>query len=61
MGAIVHRVLSQQSNNASRYSIVYFANPNLDGTLLQFDAIGDEKGSSSVKDLLALLERNLTE
>ena len=61
VGAVVHRVLSQRSNDAIRHSIVYFANPNLDGTLLQFNANGEEKGSSSVEDLFALLERNLTE
>ena len=61
VGAIVHRVLSQRSNDAVRHSIVYFANPNLDGTLRQFDATGDEKGSSSVEDLFALLEKKLTE
>ena len=61
VGAVVHRVLSQRSNDAVRHSIVYFANPHLDGTLWQFDAVGDEKGSSSVEDLFALLERNLTE
>ena len=61
VGAIVHRVLSQRSNDAVRHSIVYFANPNLDGMLWQFNANGEEKGSSSVRDLFALLERNLTE
>jgi len=61
VGAIVHRVLSQRSNDPVRHSIVYFANPNLDGTLWQFNAVGEEKGSSSVEDLFALLERNLTE
>ena len=61
VGAVIHRVLSQRSNDAVRHSIVYFANPNLDGTLWQFDANGEERGSSSVEDLFALLERNLTE
>ncbi|MCH1611310.1 MAG: isopenicillin N synthase family oxygenase [Luminiphilus sp.] len=61
VGAIVHRVLSQRSNDPVRHSIVYFANPNLDGTLWQFDATGEEKGNSSVEGLFALLERNLTE
>ena len=61
VGAIVHRVLSQRSSDAVRHSIVYFANPNLDGTLWQFNANGEERGSSSVEDLFALLERNLTE
>ena len=61
VGAIVHRVLSQSSSDPVRHGIVYFANPSLDGTLWQFDASGEEKGSSSVEDLFALLERNLTE
>ena len=61
VGAVIHRVLSQRSNDAVRHSIVYFANPNLDGTLWQFNADGEEEGSSSVEDLFALLERNLTE
>ena len=61
VGAVIHRVLSQRSNDAVRHSIVYFANPNLDGTLWQFNANGEERGSSSVEDLFALLERNLTE
>ncbi|GIR71502.1 MAG: hypothetical protein CM15mP74_27530 [Halieaceae bacterium] len=47
VGAIVHRVLCQRSNDAVRHSIVYFANPNLDGMLWQFNANGEEKGSSS--------------
>jgi isopenicillin N synthase-like dioxygenase len=61
VGAVIHRVLSQRSNDPVRHSIVYFANPNLDGTLWQFNADGEEEGSSSVEDLFALLERNLTE
>ena len=61
VGAVVHRVLSQRSNDQLRHGIVYFANPNLDGALWQFDGSGEEKGSSSVNDLFALLERNLTE
>ena len=61
VGAIVHRVLSQRSSDPVRHGIVYFANPSLDGTLWQFDASGEAKGSSSVEDLFALLERNLTE
>ncbi|MDG2459388.1 MAG: 2OG-Fe(II) oxygenase family protein [Luminiphilus sp.] len=61
VGAVVHRVLSQQSSDPVRQGIVYFANPDLDGMLWQFDAAGEEKGSSSVQDLFALLEKNLTE
>lgn len=61
MGAVVHRVLSQKSSDPVRHGIVYFANPDLDGMLWQFDAKGETQGSSSVQDLFALLEKNLTE
>jgi hypothetical protein len=61
VGAVVHRVLSQQSSNPIRHGIVYFANPDLDGILWQFDNNGEKKGSSSVEDLFASLERELTE
>jgi len=61
VGAVVHRVLSQQSTDPIRHGIVYFANPALDGMLWQFDASGEEQGSSSVDDLFALLEKNLTQ
>ena len=61
VGAAVHRVLSQQANHPIRHGIVYFANPDLDGMLWQFDAGGAVKGSSSVQDLFARLEKNLTE
>ena len=61
VGAVVHRVLSQQSTDPIRHGIVYFANPALDGMLRQFDASGEEQGSSSVDDLFALLEKNLTQ
>ena len=61
VGAVVHRVLSQQSADPIRQSIVYFANPDLDGRLWQYDAKGDVKGSSSVRDFFAILEKNLTE
>jgi hypothetical protein len=44
-----------------RHGIVYFANPDLDGMLWQFDASGEEQGSSSVDDLFAQLESRLTE
>ena len=60
VSAVTHRVLSQQSTDRVRHGIVYFANPDLDGMLWQFDASGEEQGSSSVKDLFALLEQNLT-
>ena len=61
VGAVVHRVLSQQSADPIRQSIVYFANPDLDGTLWQYDVNGEAKGSSSVQDFFAILETNLTE
>ena len=61
VGAVVHRVLSQQSSDPIRHGIVYFANPDLEGMLWQFDTNGQTKGSSSVKDLFASLERELTE
>jgi isopenicillin N synthase-like dioxygenase len=61
VGAVVHRVLSQQSADPIRQSIVYFANPDLDGTLWQYDANGEAKGSSSVQDFFAILEKKLTE
>ena len=60
VSAVTHRVLSQQSGDPVRHGIVYFANPDLDGMLWQFDASGEEQGSSSVKDLFALLEQKLT-
>ena len=60
VSAVTHRVLSQLSTDPVRHGIVYFANPDLDGMLWQFDASGEEQGSSSVKDLFALLEQNLT-
>jgi len=61
VGAIEHQVLSQKSTDPVRHGIVYFANPDLEGVLWQFDAQGEIKGSSSVADLFALLEKNLTE
>ena len=60
VSAVTHRVLSQQSSDPVRHGIVYFANPDLDGMLWQFDASGDEQGSSSVDDLFAQLESRLT-
>ena len=44
-----------------RRGIVYFANPDLDGILWQFDADGEERGSCKVQDLFAQLESRLTE
>jgi isopenicillin N synthase-like dioxygenase len=61
VSAVTHRVVSQQSTAPVRHGIVYFANPDLDGMLWQFDAVGKERGSSSVDDLFAQLEGRLTE
>ena len=60
VAAIVHRVTSQAASNPVRHGIVYFANPDLDGALEQLNAEGQEMGSSSVADLFAQLEKNLT-
>ena len=60
VAAIVHRVTTQVASNPVRHGIVYFANPDLDGALKQFNAEGQEVGSSSVADLFAQLEKNLT-
>jgi hypothetical protein len=59
--AVVHRVVSQRREDPVRHGIVYFANPDLDGTLWQFDTRGRAAGRCLVKDLFALLENNLTE
>ena len=61
VSAVTHRVVSQRSTDPVRHGIVYFANPDLDGMLWQFDASGEEQGSSSVDDLFAQLESSLTE
>ena len=60
VAAIIHRVTSQATSNSVRHSIVYFANPELDGTLKQFNAAGQQVGSSSVANLFSRLENNLT-
>ena len=60
VAAIVHRVTRQAASSPVRHGIVYFANPDLDGALKQFNAEGQEMGSSSVADLFAQLEKNLT-
>ena len=60
VSAVTHRVVSQRSTDPVRHGVVYFANPDLDGMLWQFDASGEERGSSSVQDLFALLEQKLT-
>ena len=59
--AVTHRVLSQRTTDPVRHGIVYFANPNLEGMLWQFDVHGEERGSSSVAGLFAELEKNLTQ
>ena len=59
--AVVHRVVSQRGEDPVRHGIVYFANPDLDGTLWQFDTQGKAVGRCLVRDLFALLENNLTE
>jgi len=61
VGAVVHRVLRQKSADPVRHGIVYFANPDLEGVLWQFDVKGEIRGRSSVQDLFAFLETNLTE
>ena len=61
VSAVRHRVLNQKAADSVRSGIVYFANPELDGTLSQFDAYGELKGESSVSDFFGLLERELTE
>ena len=58
--AVRHRVLSQRAADPVRHGIVYFANPDLDGMLLQFDTSGSARGSSSVEHFFARLERDLT-
>ena len=60
VAAIIHRVTSQAASNSIRHSIVYFAGPELDGTLKQFNAAGQQVGSSSVANLFSRLESNLT-
>ena len=60
VAAIVHRVTTQVASNPVRHGIVYFANPDLDGALKQFNTEGQEVGSSSVTDLFEQLEKNLT-
>lgn len=60
VAAIVHRVTNQVADNPVRHGIVYFANPELEGVLKQFDVQGREVGGSSVGDLFSLLEQKLT-
>lgn len=61
VGAVVHQVLRQKDSDPTRHSIVYFANPDLDGSLWQFSVDGEIKGSSSVEGLFAHLENRLTQ
>ena len=61
VSAIVHQVISQAASDPMRHGIVYFANPDLEGELKQFNAKGQEVGSSSVEALFSRLEQNLTE
>ena len=61
VGAVVHRVVSQKSEDPVRHGIVYFANPALDGLVGQFNEHGELKGSSSVNDLFATLEKQFTQ
>jgi len=61
VSAIVHRVTSQAESDPIRHGIVYFANPDLEGELKQFDAEGQEVDSSSVEALFSRLEQDLTE
>ena len=61
VSAIVHRVTSQTALGPMRHGIVYFANPDLEGALKQFNAEGQEVGSSSVEALFSRLEQTLTE
>ena len=60
VSAIVHRVTSQMASAPMRHGIVYFANPDLEGVLKQFNVEGSEVGSSSVTGLFARLEKDLT-
>ena len=61
VSAIVHRVTTQSASNPVRHSIVYFANPCLDGYLQQYDSQGMCQGSSTVHRLFESLENKLTE
>ncbi len=61
VGAVVHRVVSQRSEDPLRHGIVYFANPDLDGMVWQFDTQSIVCGSSSVEALFAKLEYTLTQ
>lgn len=61
VSAVRHQVARQLSASPVRHGIVYFANPDLEGRLWQFDTTGISRGDSSVEALFTELERNLTE
>ena len=59
--AVRHRVLTQRAADPVRSGIVYFANPDLDGNLVQFDIHGERGHQYSVSDFFGLLEQELTQ
>jgi len=61
VSAIVHRVTTQSESRPVRHSIVYFANPCLDGYVHQYDRRGGLHRSSTVHQLFESLENKLTE
>lgn len=61
VSAIVHRVTTQSESRPVRHSIVYFANPNLEGHVHQYDCEGRLRGSSTAHQLFSALENALTE
>ena len=61
VSAIVHRVTTQPESRPVRHSIVYFANPCLDGYVHQYDRRGGLHRSSTVHQLFESLENKLTE
>lgn len=60
VSAVVHRVTTQSESRPVRHSIVYFANPNLEGHVYQYDREGRLQGSSTVQQLFSSLENALT-
>lgn len=60
VSAVVHRVTTQSESRPVRHSIVYFANPNLEGHVYQYDREGRLQGSSTVHQLFSSLENALT-
>jgi hypothetical protein len=61
VSAIVHRVTTQSESRPVRHSVVYFANPYLDGYVHQYDSHGRLHRSSTVHQLFESLENKLTE